>query len=79
MPKATLTFDLSDSDERRSHLEATNVSDIIMVAYDLDDWLRDEVKYNDKLTEERLNAYETVREKLHQLANDSGVSNLIFE
>ena len=78
MPTATLTFDLNDPDERRAHLECLKASDIIMVVYDLNTFLREKLKWAE-LTEEQYKVYETVSDKLHELVNESDLSNLIFE
>ena len=79
MPTATLTFDLNDPDERRAHLECLKASDIIMVVYDLNTFLREKLKYDENLTEEQYKVYETVSDTLNEIVNASDLSNLIFE
>ena len=79
MPTATLTFDLNDSDEKRAHLECIKAPDIIMVIYDFNNFLREKMKYDDKLTEEQYGVYKTVSDKLHEIVNDADLANLIFE
>lgn len=79
MPTATLTFDLAEADDRRAHLECIKVSDVIMVVYNLKQFLREQLKYNEKLTDEQYKVYETVSDKLYELVNESDLANLIFE
>ena len=78
MPTATLTFDLNEPDERRAHLECVKAPDVIMVVSDFNDFLREKLKYSEP-TEEQYKVYETASEKLHEIINDAGLSNLIFE
>jgi hypothetical protein len=63
-------------------IELTDQSDIYFavngmgywnVCWDLDQWLRSELKYNDKLSEDTNDAFELVREKLREFCNDNGV------
>ena len=42
--------------------------------WDLDQYLRSELKYNDKLNGEAYDAVEKIREKLHELKNDEGLT-----
>ena len=79
MPTATLTFDLNEPDERRAHLECVKAPDVIMAVYDFNNFLREKMKYDDKLTEEQYGVYETVSDKLHEIVNDADLANLIFE
>lgn len=78
MPTATVTFDLNEPDERRAHLECVKAPDVIMVVSDFNDFLREKLKWAE-LTEEQYKVYETASEKLHEIINDAGLSNLIFE
>ena len=42
--------------------------------YDLDQWLRNEVKYNDELPENVNNAYDIVRDKIRETMNEYNCS-----
>jgi hypothetical protein len=44
------------------------------LVWDLDQYLRSELKYNDKLNGEAYDAVEKIREKLHELKNDEGLT-----
>lgn len=71
--KATLTFDLNDSDERAEHKRAIQATDAYLVLWDLDQELRQKLKYSE-LTGEREIAYSEIREKLHDLLSNYGVN-----
>lgn len=78
MPTATLTFDLNEPDDRRAHLECVKAPDVIMAIYDFNAFLREKMKYGE-LPEEQYKVYETISDKLHEIVNESDLSNLIFE
>ncbi len=42
--------------------------------WELDQWLRGEIKYNEKLSEERYDAYEAVRDKIREILNDDNLN-----
>ena len=79
MPTANLTFDLNEPDDRRAHLECVKAPDVIMVVYDLNEFLREKMKWDETLTEEQYKVYETISEKLNELVNESDIANLIFQ
>jgi hypothetical protein len=71
MAKVILEF---DSDEDRDDMEsAINGWKWKMLVWDLDQHLRSELKYNDKLTGEAYEAVEKIRETLHELKSESGL------
>lgn len=63
--KATLTFD-----EEEDLLTAINGYKYKLALWDLDQFLRSELKYNDKLTAEKYNYAEMLRDKLREILND---------
>jgi len=65
MTSATLTFD-----DENDLLVAINGYKFKLALWQLDQFLRSEMKYNDKLTEEQYDYAETVRNKLHEFIND---------
>ena len=72
MAKVTLEFDF---DEDREEMEsAINGWKWKMLVWDLDQHLRSELKYNDKITGEVYEALEKIREKLHELKSESGLA-----
>lgn len=63
--KATLTFD-----EEEDLLTAINGYKYKLALWDLDQFLRGELKYNDKLTAEQYDYAEMLRDKLREILND---------
>ncbi len=71
MAKVTLEYDFNE--ERDEMESAINGWKWKMVVWDLDQHLRSEMKYNDKITEEEYVALEIIREKLHELKDEHGL------
>ena len=72
MAKVILEFDpFEDKYEMESALNGTKWRGLV---WDLDQYLRSELKYNDKLDGEAYDAVEKIREKLHELKNDEGLT-----
>ena len=72
MAKVTLEFDpFEDREEMES---ALNGSKWKMLVWDLDQHLRAEMKYNESITGEVYEALEKVRNKLHELKSESGLT-----
>jgi len=65
--KAQLIFDLIDLDDRLKHQRAILADDIMSVIWDMDQWLRSEIKYNEK-------PYQEVRDFLHEMLRDEGIN-----
>lgn len=72
MAKVILEFDpFEDREEMES---AINGAKWKMLVWDLDQHLRSELKYNDKITGDVYDALERIRKHLHELKNDSGLT-----
>jgi hypothetical protein len=69
MTSATLTFD-----DENDLLTAINGYKFKLALWQLDQFLRSEMKYNDKLTEEQYDYAEMLRNKLHEFINDFNVT-----
>jgi hypothetical protein len=69
MTSATLTFD-----DENDLLTAINGYKFKLALWQLDQFLRSEMKYNDKLTSEQYDYAEIVRNKLHEFINDFNVT-----
>jgi hypothetical protein len=65
MTSATLTFD-----EENDLLVAINGYKYKLALWQVDQFLRSEMKYNDKLTSEQYDYAEIIRDKLHEFIND---------
>jgi len=72
MAKATITFNLPE--EQQDFNDAVHASDYKCILWDLDQHLRSEVKYNEKIDDKTQLAYEAVRDKIQGLLNSYGVS-----
>ena len=53
-------------------------SDYWCSLFDLDEWLREEVKYNNDLSGDTYDAYDKVREKLREIMDRHGVNLLDY-
>jgi len=73
MAKVLLEFDpIEDREDMESAINGWKWK---MLVWELDQHLRSELKYNpDKLTNETYEALEKLREKLHELKSESGLS-----
>ncbi len=71
MAKVTLEYDFNE--EREEMESAINGWKWKMVVWDLDQHLRSELKYNDKITGDVYLALEKLREKLHELKDEHGL------
>ena len=69
MTSATLTFD-----DENDLLTAINGYKFKLALWQVDQFLRSEMKYNDKLTSEQYDYAEIVRNKLHEFINDFNVT-----
>lgn len=72
MAKVTLEYDFNE--EREEMESAINGWKWKMLVWDLDQHLRKELKYNDKLIGEAYEAVEKIRETLHELKSESGLT-----
>lgn len=71
MAKVTLEFNFNeDREEMESAIDGWKWK---MLVWDLDQHLRSELKYNDKLTGEAYEAVEKIRETLHELKSEAGL------
>ena len=69
MTSATLTFD-----DENDLLVAINGYKFKLALWQVDQFLRSEMKYNDKLTSEQYDYAEMLRNKLHEFINDFNVT-----
>ena len=72
MAKVILEFD--PSEEREDMESAINGAKWKMLVWDLDQHLRSELKYNDAITGQVYDELQRVRDKLHELKTDSGLT-----
>jgi hypothetical protein len=70
--KSVLEFNLPE-DSAEFEL-ACNAGKLHGVLWDLDQWLRGIIKYNDSLPDEHIQIYQKVRDKLYEELNESNIS-----
>jgi hypothetical protein len=71
MAEIILKFKEDEFDDARTALDGWKWKHSM---WDLDQWLRSEIKYNEKLSEERYDAYEAVRDKIREILNDDNLN-----
>lgn len=72
MGKITFEFDsIEEAEDVRTALDGYKYK---LVIWDFDQYLRNQIKYNDNLPSEVAEAYEDLREKLREFLNDYRVN-----
>jgi hypothetical protein len=75
--KSILEFNLPE--EQEEFMLAVRGKDIMLVLYQLDQHLREKIKYpSDTVTQDTYDTYIEIREKLNDLMNDNNVSFELF-
>lgn len=72
--KAILEFDLNEQEDIVAHKRATKALDMAIVLWDIDHYLRTQIKYNETLSEEAHDAFESVRQRFYEILNERNVS-----
>jgi hypothetical protein len=73
MAKAILEFDLNEVEDVTAHKRAVKAIDMAMALWDMDQYLRQQLKYNDKITGEVYDALDKAREQLRDFMNNHNV------
>lgn len=69
--KAILEFNLDEPVDEAAHMRAIKATDMAVVLWDMDQYLRGLIKYApDTMNSEVYGTLEEVRDKLHQLMNE---------
>ena len=71
MAEIILKFDSEDFEDARTALDGSKWKGAM---WDLDQWLRSEIKYNGKLSEERYDAYQAIRDKIREILHDNNLN-----
>jgi len=74
MAKATLEFDLSEPDDVQAHKRAVKSLDLVLALWDIDQYLREQVKYNESLSKEAYDALDKAREELYNILRNRNIS-----
>ena len=77
--KATLEFNLEESEDMQSHLRCVQSVHLCLALYDIEAWLRSELKHNDNFTKEQYDVLENARDKYFEILSSHGIDldNLI--
>lgn len=75
MPKATLEYDLSKPDEQDALQTAMDASKYKAALWDIDQWLRSEVKYKEDLSDELRDKYDELRSKIRNKIEEYGITS----
>jgi hypothetical protein len=70
--KAILEFNLPDDQDEFNF--ATRGSNYYIILWDIDQWLRSKMKYDDTLTDGQYEAYEKTREELRDMMTSRGIT-----
>jgi len=70
--KAILEFDLNDIDDKRAHEQAISGASAHLCLWEIDQFLRSELKYSD-LSDQAYKAYEKTREELVDIMQNNKV------
>jgi len=65
-------------DNNRDASNSLKAVDYWASLFDLDEWLREQVKYNNSLSSDAYDAYDKVREKLREKMESNGVNLLDY-
>lgn len=76
--KAILEFDLSDPDDRREHLLCIKANDMSIALWDIEAFFREELKYNEKLTEDQCKIIERIHKDILTIIDDHEI-NFVLE
>lgn len=72
MSKIILEFDsVEEAQDARDAIDGWKWKDSM---WELDQWLRGELKYNDNLSQETYDIYDKLREKIREILNDNGLN-----
>lgn len=70
--KAILKFDLPEDEYQFS--AASRATKWVAAMWEMDQWLRSQIKYTESYTDDQYELLEDVREKLRDIMNDNNVS-----
>lgn len=71
--KGILEFNLTDPDEAEQFKLAVHAQEMKSVLWDLDQWLRNKIKYSD-FPEEVIDALQNTRDELYSLLQDESIN-----
>lgn len=72
--KAILEFNFENEYDSTQYKRATKAYETVLSLWEIDQFLRNELKYNDKLSEEEYKVLEQVRNEFYNIINNNGVN-----
>lgn len=69
--KATLEFNLPE--EVAEYTDAVDGTNWKLVVWELERYLHDKIKYNDKLSDQELNVYNSIRDNLYEIISSKNL------
>lgn len=75
MAKAILEFDLNEPEDIEAHKRAIKSLDLVLALWDIEQYLRSQIKYNESLTQEAYDALEKVRDEYYAILNKYNISH----
>jgi hypothetical protein len=76
--KATITFDLNDPEDRAKHKLITHIDEITFVLWEIDEYMRRAVKYDETKSEDYKQAVQDMRDMLHHHLEAHSLSFELF-
>lgn len=73
MAKAILEFDLNDFDDKMSHMRAVQSLDMASSLWDIEQYFRKEIKYNESLSQEAYDALEKARDEFYRILSEHNI------
>ena len=73
MAKAILEFDLSNPEDIQDYKRTNKALDMAVALWDIDQYLRAQTKYNEKLTQDAYDALATARDKFYEILNERNI------
>lgn len=72
--KATLEFNLDEPSDVQAHLRAIKSIDLVLALHEIDEYLRVELKYNEKLNDAEQAALQRVRDEYYTILSSKNIS-----
>lgn len=77
MSKITWTFDMSNPEDEKELILKTKSIEMAIAIWDVEQLFRNELKYNEELTNGEYKIVESLQERYFEIINGHGVVNLI--
>lgn len=72
--EAYLSFNLNEPDDVEAHKRAIKSLDLVLALWDIDQYLRAQVKYNESLSKEAYDALDKAREEFYNILRNRNIS-----